>query len=79
MIPIEESRYFSHLVSRGEGNDIVGKIDDIESFLHYKTLGEAGDRWNLRFNRINWDCLFIKFSEMNLCIDEHLKEFDESF
>lgn len=44
--------------------------------LHYPTLEEAREKWERRCSRINWDNLFIKFSQMNGCTYEDLAAFD---
>jgi uncharacterized protein (DUF1919 family) len=77
IIPTKDSKYFPILVERVEKNVIIGKLHDIEIvFLHYHSPEEAIDKWNRRCKRINWDCLFIKFSEMNLCSERELQLFD---
>ena len=45
-------------------------------FLHYKSKEEAAEKWNRRKERIQWDNLFFKMSEQNLCNPEILKKFD---
>lgn len=78
IIPTKDSKYYKTLVEKNEDNDIIGKLGDIELiFLHYKTPEEAITKWNRRCKRINWNHLFIKFSEMNLCTERELKLFDE--
>lgn len=77
IIPTKTSRYYINLVETGVDNSIVGTIDDIEIiFLHYTTPEDAINKWNRRCERINWEHLFIKFSEMNLCSERDLKLFD---
>lgn len=56
----------------------VGVIDDIEViFLHYPTSEEAREKWIRRSARVNWDNLFIKFSQMNGCSQDMLQQFDD--
>lgn len=56
----------------------IGALDDIEiHFQHYESEKEAYEKWNRRIKRMNWDNLFIKFSEKFYCNEELLKEFDE--
>jgi len=56
----------------------VGVIDDIEViFLHYPTSEEAKEKWIRRSARVNWDNLFIKFSQMNGCSQDALQQFDD--
>lgn len=79
-ITLDESKYCRTLKEYGgECVDcpiaICGDIEII--FMHYKTPEEAREKWVRRINRINWDNLIIKFSEMNGCTEEDLKAFDE--
>lgn len=56
----------------------VGVLDDIEIyFMHYKDENEALEKWNRRLQRINWDNIFIKINDRDLCSKQILKEFDE--
>ena len=51
--------------------------DDIEiHFLHYHSEQEAREKWERRVERINWDRLFISFSERDLCTPQHIAQFD---
>lgn len=77
-INFEQSKYKDEIIKRHQENVPIGVIGDIEiMFLHYKTEEEARDKWSRRKGRINWDNLYIKMSEMNLCTPEILKEFDK--
>lgn len=74
-----ESKYRDILLSKGGENAVcpVGHLDDIEIiFLHYKTKEEAESKWNRRKERIHWDNLIIKNTEMNGCTLEHMKQYD---
>lgn len=76
-IDVRESRHAGRLAEKGELGKPMGVLDDIEVvFLHYSNADEAREKWQRRCERINWDDLFIKFSQMNDCIDEHLRIFD---
>lgn len=76
-IDAAESRHADQLAEKGELEKIVGRVDDIEIvFLHYPTKEEASEKWFRRCARINWDNLFIKFSEMNGCTEADLQAFD---
>lgn len=56
----------------------IGLLGDIEIvFLHYKSEGEAYDKWNRRKERINWNNLVIKFNDQNLATEEHIEKFDK--
>lgn len=77
IIPAEKSKYYNYLKKNNQRNVPIGKLDDIEIvFLHYNTPQEAKEKWNRRKERINWDNIIIKFSEMNNCSEDNLIEFD---
>ena len=72
-----DSAHYETLKSRNELSKPVGIIDDVEIvFLHYPTPEEARAKWERRVERVNWDNLFIKFSQMNDCREEDLRAFD---
>lgn len=72
-----DSRHADLLREKGELGKIVGKVDDVEIvFLHYPTKEVAFEKWQRRCERINWNNLFIKFSEMNNCTGEELQAFN---
>lgn len=76
-VDARESRHAGDLVEKGELGKPVGVLDDIEViFLHYATAAEAREKWERRCERINWDDVFIKFSQMNGCSNEDLHAFD---
>lgn len=78
VIPSQKSKYYKKLVEMGSAQAPVGVLDDIEiSLLHYHNPEEAIEKWGRRIERINWDNLIVKFSYMNECTYEMLKEFDE--
>lgn len=77
-ISYEQSKYKDEIVKRHQEHVPVGVLGDVEiMFLHYKTEEEARQKWTRRKARINWDNLFFKMTEMNLCTPELLREFDE--
>lgn len=77
-IPAKESRYAQELAMRNQLHVPVGVLDDIEViFLHYPTEKEAKEKWERRVQRINWDNVFLKFSRMNNCSEEHIQQFLE--
>lgn len=77
-IDVRESSHYDVLKKRGEVDKPIALIDDVEIvFLHYPTAKDAAEKWCRRVDRINWDNLFIKFSQMNSCTDEDLRKFDE--
>lgn len=76
-IPLEESKWEDDLRLHNNTYFPIGKLGDIEiMFLHYKTQEEAKAKWQRRAKRVNWNNLFFKMSEQNLCDYECLKEFD---
>ncbi len=55
----------------------VGVLDDIEiHFLHYKSNEEAYEKWKRRAARINFNNLYVAFSDVDLCTVKEMKEFD---
>lgn len=62
-----------------EGIDYpVAKLEDIVIyFQHYTSEEEAYSKWNERRKRINYDNLFILFSDRDGCTNEDLLEFDK--
>lgn len=76
IIPIKESRHYDTLVSLGQENVIVGRLDDVEIvFLHYTDKDVVIEKWKRRVERVNWDKIILKFSYQNQCSDELLQEF----
>ena len=56
----------------------VGQLDDVKLyFLHYKSEKEAREKWKERVSRINYDNLFILFSDRDGCSLADLHEFDQ--
>jgi len=76
-IDYSKSKYKEEIYKRKQTNIPIGVLDDIEVvFLHYKTSEEAQLKWKKRANRVNFDNVIIKFSQQNLCTNEHIKAFD---
>lgn len=76
-IPCEQSKHADSLKAKGEENVPIGLLDDVEIvFLHYKSEKVAREKWNRRKERIHWDNILVKFSQMNGCTEEMLKDFD---
>jgi len=46
-------------------------------FMHYKNEEEALEAWERRKKRINWDNLYIIFTDRSQCTKENLEEFDK--
>ena len=72
-----DSKWYEDLKSKDNfGTYPIGKIEDIEiHFLHYKTKEDAQEKWNKRKQRINYNSILYKFSEMNLCTEKDIKDF----
>ena len=79
IVDATESKYYSTLKSRGQTTVPIGILNDnVEIvFLHYKTKEEAYEKWTRRCTRVNEKNPIVKFSEMNLCNEEHLKAFEQ--
>lgn len=76
-IKASDSKYFSVLKEKNQAHVPIGKLDDIEIiFLHYSNETIAKEKWEYRKKRINFDNIFLKFSNMNLCTEDMLEEFD---
>lgn len=76
IIDAKKSRYYEKL--KKEPLPLIGKIDDVEIvFLHYDSSDEAMEKWSRRVERVNFDNIIIKFSQMNNCNRTHLQAFDE--
>ncbi len=78
-IKCEESKHYMDLKQRGQCNVPIGLLgDDIEIvFLHYESESEAYTKWTRRCERVNYDNLIVKHSQMNHCTDAHLFAFDK--
>ena len=77
-IPATRSKYYEILKKRNQLKYPIGLIDDVEIvFLHYKTEAEAIQKWERRRKRVNFSNLIVKFSQMNLCTEENLHDFEE--
>jgi len=74
----------SDLVFTDEYNPIYGwltyptaYLNDVKIyFMHYKSEEEVLKSWNRRKARINFDNIFILFSDRSGCTQEDLEEFD---
>ena len=77
-ISVEQSKYKDVLIKNNGQNVPIGLLGDVEIvFLHYCSATEAYVKWNRRKNRIHWDNIYYKFSQMNDCKEEHLIAFDK--
>lgn len=73
----EDSKWYEQLKNNASfGKYPIGKIDDIEiQFLHYKSFEEAKKTWDRRKKRVNYNNILFKFSDMNFCSEENIREF----
>lgn len=56
----------------------VAMLDDIYLYFVHDTSKEVAlDNWNRRKNRINWDNLFIVFTDRDLCSYDTIASFDK--
>ena len=54
----------------------IGILGDIEvHFMHFKTAEECITKWNRRKTRINWDQLYVKMCDRDLCNSEIRDQF----
>ena len=76
-ISAADSVHRNTLAQRNELDKVIARLDDIEIvFLHYSTPEEAEEKWERRCKRINWNNMFIKFSQMNECSEQDIFNFD---
>ena len=76
-IPAEESRYVEILREKNQMHVPIGILGDLEIvFLHYQSEQEAREKWTRRKQRVNYNDIFLKFSKMNLCTEDHMCEFN---
>ena len=77
-IPLEGSGHETTIRKSGKGNVPIGVLDDIHIiFLHYKSEEEAYEKWNRRRERMNFDNIIIKFSNLGPASEEILQKFSE--
>jgi len=73
----EDSRYYSELKRKEQLNVPIGKLGDIEIiFLHYKSEDEAREKWTRRTERVNYNNIIVKFSQMNGCTFDEMQSFE---
>jgi uncharacterized protein (DUF1919 family) len=69
-----ETRYKQHI-----DYDIkypVGLLDDLEvHFVYSKDNEDAVEKWDRRRKRINWDNIYYKFCDRDLCTPELIERF----
>ena len=74
----KDSKRYERLADYRSENAPIGVLDDdIEIvFLHYKDAAIAKEKWERRCKRVNYNNLILKFSYMNDCTPEMLRQFD---
>lgn len=79
VVNANESKYYQDLLRKGQKNVFIGKLgNEIELvLLHYHSKEEAEEKCARRLARVNLNNLIVKMSEMNMCSEKHLLEFDE--
>jgi len=56
----------------------VGDLNGVKiHFMHYDSFEEAKNKWEQRKQRVNYNNLFIMFTDRDGCTYENIKEFDE--
>ncbi len=75
----QESKWYEELKDISKyGEYPIAKLDDIElHLLHYTSVKEAEEAWNRRKRRINYKRIIYKFSEMNLCKEKNILDFQK--
>lgn len=77
IVSYTDSKYKDILIQKKQTHCMIGKLDDVEMvLLHYHDPQEAKEKWARRCERVDWDNLIFKMSEMNYCTQEHLQAFD---
>lgn len=78
-IPVEKSKHYKRLKELNQINVPIALLgDNIEIvMLHYHSEEEVLEKWNRRKQRINWDYLLVKNTQMNGMTGTQVKEFDE--
>lgn len=74
-----DSHHYDELMLQGNINVPIGLLgDDVEVvFLHYHSESEVKDKWARRCERICWNNIILKFSEMNSATLQHLQIIDK--
>lgn len=76
VVSAEQSKYAEILERKNQKRVLIGVLDDVEIILlHYQDPEQAVEKWKRRTERFNHDNVIVKFSRMNECSDEHMKEF----
>lgn len=61
----------------GEDEYPIGRIGDIRLHLvHYKSIEEASEKWEIRKKRIHWDSMYVMMNDRNGCTEKEIAEFD---
>ncbi len=73
----EHSKWYNELKGISKyGLYPIARLGDIElHLLHYGSVLEAQEKWNRRKERIDYNHMLVKFSEMNLCNENNIQSF----
>ena len=75
---IKEYLKYDLIEEKSNFNYPVGSLNNIKIyFMHYENFQEAKEKWNLRKKRINYNNLFIMFTDRDGCTYEQIKRFNE--
>jgi uncharacterized protein (DUF1919 family) len=55
---------------------LLGEAIEIH-FMHYSTISDAQEKWKRRVSRINWDNIFVEFSDRDSCNLQHIEHFEK--
>ena len=77
-IDAKKSKYVDTLTSLNQLDKPIGLLDDVLIvFLHYHSENEAYEKWTRRTQRVNYDHIILKFSNMNLCTEDNMRQFSQ--
>lgn len=73
-----DSKYKDDLLRKNQNDVVIGLINDAVEvvFLHYHSPEEAIEKWRRRSERVNFNNLIVKFSQMNNCSHSNLVAFN---
>jgi uncharacterized protein (DUF1919 family) len=64
LIFTDKSKYLVANIDRQTSKYPIGLLNDVEiHFKHYKSQNEARNKWERRIKRVNYDSLFVEFSD----------------
>ena len=73
----EYMKYDMRFITQNGVNYPIGLLKDVKIyFQHYKSNEEAKRKWELRKKRINYDNIYVFFTDRDGCTQEDLIEFE---